>query len=123
MNLKTITISALTLLFAFAARGASLAAAERTLDAKLHHLRVGAEREWSDFPLKPEGPSLTVRFPGERNADEWTLRLRQQDVRQTWKILLNGKELGRLVADENDTVIYLPVPAGWLVPGDNTLVI
>ena len=42
-------------------------------------------------------------------------------MRQTWKILLNGKELGRLVVDENDTAIYLPVPAGGLTAGDNTL--
>jgi hypothetical protein len=98
-------------------------AAERILDAKLHHLRVGAEREWSEFPLQPEGPNLVLRFPIERNAGEWTLRLRQQDVRQTWKVLLNGKELGRLVSDENDMVIYLPVPANWLLAGDNTLLI
>src|SRR5207244_4423218 len=45
------------------------------------------------------------------------------DVRLTWKVLLNGKELGRLAADENDTVIYLPVPAGRLLAGENTLTI
>ena len=34
---------------------------------------------------------------------------------------LNGKELGKLALDENDTVIFLPVPAGRLVDGENTL--
>lgn len=33
------------------------------VDAKLHHLRPGAEREWSDFPLNPGGPSLLLTFP------------------------------------------------------------
>lgn len=74
-------------------------------------------------PPQPEGPSLEVRFPAERNATEWSLRLRQQDVKQSWKVLLNGKELGGLVADENDMAIYLPIPAGRLIAGENTLVL
>jgi len=92
------------------------------LDAKLHHLRVGA-REWSDFPADAEGPGLVLTFRAQRNDAEWTLRLRQQDVKQTWKILLNGKELARLLADENDTIVYFAVPAGALVAGENTLAI
>src|SRR5436309_16007699 len=71
-------------------------AGERSLDARLHHLRVAGEREWSDFPTTPEGPRLLVSFRGERNATESTLRLRQQDVKQTWVVRLNGRELGRL---------------------------
>jgi hypothetical protein len=94
---------------------------ERILDGKLHHLRVGAQREWADFPVQAEGPSLVVRFQSERNAREWTLRLRQQDVRQTWKVTLNGKELGRLPPDENDMVLFLPIPAGQVIAGENVL--
>jgi hypothetical protein len=93
------------------------------LDAKLHHLRAGAEREWTDFPAQAEGPSLSLTFQAERNAAEWTLRLRQQDVKQTWRVLLNSKELAKLPPDENDQVLYLPVPAGALVPGENKLVV
>ncbi len=93
------------------------------IDARLHHLRAGTVREWSDFPAEAEGPSFTATFTARANAGEQTLRLRQQDVKQTWKVLLNGKELGRLVTDENDTEIVLPVPASWLVDGKNTLVI
>jgi hypothetical protein len=96
---------------------------ERNLDARMHHLRVTKDREWSDCPEQPEGPSLSVRFQAEPNASEWTLRLRQQDVRQAWKVMLNGKELGRLILDENDTVIYLPIPAGRLIAGENALLI
>jgi len=99
----------------------SACATERVLDAALHHLRAGEEREWSDFPLKAEGPRLIVHFQGQQNNSECTLRFRQQDVRQSWKILLADKELGRLQTTEDDTVIYLPVPPGWLVTGENTL--
>src|SRR5262245_14789278 len=77
------------------------------LTPRLHHLRVTEQREWSDFPARPDGPSLSLRFMAERNEGEGSLRLRQQDVRQTWKVLLNGKDLGRLREDENDMVIYL----------------
>ena len=63
------------------------------INGRLHHLRQGNQREWSDFPEQAEGPSLAVRFQAEANAAEQTLRLRQQDVKQTWKVLLNGKEL------------------------------
>src|SRR5688500_9550930 len=106
-------------LFFLSAAAALLAAAPAAagptvLDAGLHHLRAGATREWADFPADAEGPALTVKFRAARNAAEQTLRLRQQDVKQTWKVLLNGKELGRLVADENDTVTVLPVPPGRL---------
>jgi hypothetical protein len=96
---------------------------ERIFDGRLHHLRVTKEREWSDFPQQPEGPNLLVRFQAEPNTGECTLRLRQQDVRQTWKVTLNGKELGRLILDENDTVHYLPIPAGRLIAGENALLI
>jgi hypothetical protein len=98
-------------------------AAPVVIEPKLHHLRAGNVREWSDFPAEAEGPSLTVKFKAKPNTAEQTLRLRQQDVKQTWKVLLNGKDLGRLIQDENDTEIVLPVPAGRLVDGENTLVI
>lgn len=96
---------------------------ERILDARLHHLRVTKDREWSDFPQQPEGPNLAVRFHAKPNTGECTLRLRQQDVRQTWKVTLNGKELGRMILDENDAVLYLPIPAGRLIAGENALLI
>jgi hypothetical protein len=101
---------------------ASVACAkEQVLDAKLHHLRVTKEREWTDFPEQAEAPSLVLRFPAKANAAEQSLRLRQQDVKQTWKIILNGQERGRLQPCEDDMVIYLPLPAGALTDGENTL--
>jgi hypothetical protein len=98
-------------------------AAPVVIEPKLHHLRAGNVREWSDFPAEAEGSSLTVKFAAKANAAAQALRFRQQDVKQTWKVLLNSKDLGRLVQDENDTEIVLPVPAGRLVDGENTLVI
>jgi len=89
----------------------------------LHHLRIDGPREWSEFPAKPEAAKLVLRFKAERNDAERALRLRQQDVKQIWKVLLNGKEIGRLLPDENDTVVYFPVPAGSLMTGENTLAV
>ena len=83
---------------------ATATAEPRMLDARLHHLRVGPIREWADFPQQPDGPNLTVKFKSNANDTEWALRLRHQDVRQTWRVMLNGKELGRLRPDENDMV-------------------
>src|SRR5919108_4084404 len=82
---------------------ASSAAGPVVIDPQLHHLRAGTVREWADFPVEAEGTSLKVTFLAKPNAGEQTLRLRQQDVKQTWKVRLNGKDLGSLVLDENDT--------------------
>jgi hypothetical protein len=98
-------------------------AAERILDSELHHLRAGPEREWSDFPELSEGPRLVLSFQAQPNDAEHSLRLRQQDVKQTWRVSLNRKQLGKLVLDENGTVVYFAVPPGGLREGDNTLLI
>ena len=37
--------------------------------------------------------------------------------------MINGKELARLTADENDEVLYFPVPTGRLIDGGNTLAV
>jgi hypothetical protein len=111
----------LPLLFALFLTTSTASADNRVLDSRLHHLRAAAQREWSDFPARAEGPNLSLLFKSAANAHEWTLRLRQQDVRQTWKVLLNGKELAKLVGDENDQVIYVPIAAGRLLAGDNQL--
>jgi hypothetical protein len=77
----------------------SASAGETMLSPWLHHLRAGSEREWSDFPLRAEGSRLDLPFQAVRNPSEWTLRLRQQDVKQAWQVLVNGSLLGRLTAD------------------------
>src|SRR5207247_3171113 len=115
--------SLLLLVLATLLGAGSTTASTTVLDSRLHHLRVDGEREWSDFPPQAEASRLVLRFQAEHNATERALRLRQQDVKQAWKVLLNGKELGLLQADENDAIIYFRIPAGWLVSGENRLVV
>ena len=98
-------------------------AAEQVLTAKLHHLRSGAVREWADFPEAAEGAELRLTFTSKANATEHTLRLRHRDVKQTWKLRLNDREIGRLPPDENDMVTYWSLPAGTLREGENTFVV
>src|SRR5262245_15088393 len=100
---------------------ARTSAADQVLTPRLHHLRNGDVPEWSDFQRRAEAAALQLAFLAQPNATEYTLRLRQQDVRQTWKVLVNGKELARLVGDENDMVVYFPVPSGTLRDGKNML--
>jgi hypothetical protein len=87
----------------------------------MHHLRNSQNREWSSFP--ETAPSyLNVSF--DASNGEWeTLRIRQKDVRQSWQVLINGKQIGQLVEDEKDITIYLPVPKGLINVGRNSLVV
>jgi hypothetical protein len=82
---------------------------------------MDAPREWSEFPETPEVDHLEIRFEARQNVSEQALRLRQQDIKQTWRVVLNGNALGRLRSNEDDMVVYLPVPAGMLKSGENIL--
>jgi len=93
----------------------------QTVDPAMHHLRSGEMREWDDFPQQAEGQERVVRFSGSKNKSPQTLRLRQRDVKQVWRVRLGQKDLGTLVQDEAEIVHYLAVPAGALVDGDNEL--
>jgi len=106
-----------------ASQGSFLQAANLVLDSELHHLRIDGPREWSEFPEAPEADHLEIRFEARENESEQTLRLRQQDVKQAWRVLLNGAELGRLQPSEDDMVVYFAVPAGALRSGENVLLV
>ena len=95
----------------------------RVLDEKMHHLRRGPGREWAEFAEVAEGEKLVVAFESKRNEKEWTLRVRHRDVKQLWVMKLNGKEIGKLPQDENDTITYWAAPAGVVAEGKNELVI
>ena len=71
------------------------------------------------FRNKPKAPSLDLKFSAKPNPSEWTLRLRQQDAKQTWNVVLNGTKLGQLVRDENDMLAYFAVPKGTVAAGEN----
>ena len=51
-----------------------------TLDGKLHHLRSGKTREWSEFPATAESDRLELSFGAAKNAAVATLVLRQRVV-------------------------------------------
>ncbi len=92
-----------------------------TVHRPLTHLRGTEPREWSSFPEQPDSQSLTCTFQSSPNPKQWTLSIRQQDVKQTWTAFLNGNAIGRLVRDENDLITDLTIPPGTLRDGDNEL--
>jgi len=72
------------------------------IESEMVHLRSIEPREWATFPADAYGSRLERQFEAAANTTTWTLSLRQQDVKQTWQVKLNGQMIGRLVADEND---------------------
>ena len=91
------------------------------IELRMIHLRSGMSREWAEFPEVAQGAEFDATFVAEPNTDEATLSVRQQDVKQTWRVLLNEKPLGNLVVDENDMRMYFTIPAGALKSGNNRL--
>jgi hypothetical protein len=87
----------------------------------MHHLRSGADREWAEFPARAEGTELVLAFHAKPNEAEHTLRLRHRDLKQLWRVSLNGTEIARLPLDEADAITYWPVPPGTLREGSNEL--
>ena len=81
--------------------GQSPAAAQqaKSLKSGLMHLRSGPVREWSSFPEQAEADHLEIHFSSAKNDHEASLRLRQQDVKQAWRVLVNGKSLGKRPGD------------------------
>src|SRR6476620_7854224 len=96
-------------------------AADLVITGRMHHLRSGADREWAEFPAKAEGRELLLAFQAKPNQAEQTLRLRHRDLKEPWRVLLNGKEIARLPFDEADMMTSWAVPAGALKEGRNQL--
>lgn len=103
----------------FAATAAEIDSLE--IEDSLVHLRSDGAREWSNFPEQAQAVELERTFASAANATTWTLSLRQQDVKQSWDVRLNGKSLGRLVRDEMDLRTDFTVPPGAVAEGDNRL--
>jgi hypothetical protein len=86
------------------------------------HLGTTGQPEWERFRKSPPtGDSLTLSFEARPNDDEQSLLIRQDDVKQDWRVEINGTRIGALVRMEADLVHVLPVPAGTLRAGANTL--
>jgi hypothetical protein len=99
----------------------SAPAADLVITGRMHHLRSAADREWAEFPTQAEGRELVLAFHTKPNDAEQTLRLRHRDLKQPWRVLLNGTEIARLPFDETDTMTFWAVPAGTLKEGRNDL--
>lgn len=91
------------------------------IESEMVHLRSIEPREWATFPADAHGSRLETQFEAAANTTTWTLSLRQQDVKQTWQVKLNGQMIGRLVADENDLQADFEIAPGRLVDGRNQL--
>lgn len=94
------------------------------LTNRMHHLRSqDGPREWSEFPEVPEGLRLELAFDVAKNNSAYCLELRQEDIKQSWHVRLNGNEVAALHRDENDMVVYFDVAAGSLKDGANVLTV
>jgi hypothetical protein len=99
----------------------SAPAPDLAITDRMHHLRSGTEREWAEFAERAEGIELVLPFQATANEDPHTLRIRHRDLKQPWRVRLNGKEMARLPLDEADTITYWAVPPGTLKDGANEL--
>jgi hypothetical protein len=120
------TQSALTLaaLFWFLPELATRAGEAQLLGNKTMHLRSGDVPEWAEFAARtPDGRRLELKFPSQTNPAEATLFVQQDDVRHDWWLEMNGKRLGKLFLMEANLVYAIPIPAGTLKDGDNTLLL
>ncbi|NQV25296.1 MAG: CehA/McbA family metallohydrolase [Rhodopirellula sp.] len=101
----------------------SLRADDIVLTNRMHHLRQMEPREWSTFPEQAEATKLELKFDAEAGVRERCLSLRQQDVKETWTISLNGEPLGKLHINEIDMRVYYEVGFDLVKGGENTLTI
>lgn len=112
----------------FLALGAALVCAlapAATIDSRRFHLGIAGQPEWDDFAAStPHGPQLELKFTAPAaNSEEATLLLRQSDVKIGWHVALNGQRIGVLEMLSQPLVRALPVKAGLLRAGENTLTI
>lgn len=99
----------------------SHACSEHLLLDGLRHVRIEGPREWTEFSDSPDEEYIDVKFESSKNKSEATLVVQQQDVKQRWNVAINGKQIGRLRVNENDMLVYFPVPASLLRQGENAL--
>jgi hypothetical protein len=86
------------------------------------HLGMAGRPEWDSFSGSvPSGEALTVTFEARPNDGEYSLLIHQADVKQEWRVEINGAQVGSLVRMEADLVQVLAVPSATLRAGSNTL--
>jgi hypothetical protein len=86
------------------------------------YLGVPGQPEWDIFAgRKSDGEKLGLSFEGKRNEREFTLFIRQNDVKEEWTVKLNGTKLGTLFQMEANLLHTLAIPPGVLRDGLNEL--
>ncbi len=119
---RSVKIIATAIALVVLAVAAGQFAPPRVLESGSLHLRSSDEPEWQEFEGKaPDGRELTARFTAKANNREYTIFIRQRDVKHGWTVQINGRKLGQLHAMEAELVHVLAVPAGTLKDGENTL--
>ncbi len=94
----------------------------RAAEAGMHHLGEAGDPEWEEFRgVGTEGRNFKWHFTARKNTAEWTLFVRQRDVKVPWRLRLNGQNFTNLFLSEDDLVSAFAIPAGRLVEGTNTL--
>jgi len=115
-------VASLTALLLIGAASVTTAAELRTLDARRYHLRSGTNAEWEEFAAsQPLGRRLDVTFEARINPSEHTLFIWQDEVRQDWRVELNGRRLGSLHLMEAPLDFALRIPPRALRDGSNVL--
>jgi len=99
-----------------------LAAESQMLSTGPHFLSVPGLPEWEGFSTnKPSGRELSLSFSVKTTTDVHTLFLRQRGVKTPWRVLVNNRQIGKLVAQESALVTYFEIPPGLLKAEDNSL--
>ena len=95
-----------------------------TLNEKRIHLGEPGSPEWEEFAADPaQSGRFEVRFKAEPNAGEATLFIRQDDVKQEWRVEVNRRAVGKLFKMEANLVQTITLPPGTLTAGENVLAI
>lgn len=100
-----------------------LCAADVLITNSMTHLRQVGPREWATFENEPDAHNLEIEFDIETVGDDCTLQLRQQDVKQGWRIKINDKLVGELHRDENDMIVYFSLAKDVVKKGGNVLTV
>ena len=100
-----------------------------TIQDGMLHLRNAGPREWAEFSETADAELFEKTFevdkekPEAKESTGWTLRLRQQDIKQQWTVRFNDRVISTLIKDENDIVHFIEVPPASVKQGTNRLTI
>ena len=115
-------LAAIAFLFLSVTTRCAEPASLRVLDARQYYLSAAGSPEWEEFASRvPNGRQLDLNFQAIANETEQTLFIRQRDVKQTWDVRVNGRQVGHLEWMEQAVILVVPIPAGVLKDGRNVL--